>query len=666
MPLEPPRLDDRKYGDLVNEALRRIPHFAPEWTDHNPSDPGVTLLELFAWMTDITLTRLNLVPDQHYIRLMQLLGMRLRESQPAHTEVTFWLTVPQDVDIAIPKGTQTATPRTETEESIIFTTLDILNVRVAELGEVLTSTLQEDREGGQVRVFKEQNLRRILSGFDGFYLFSDKPAEGDAFYLGFRRDLSYNILGLLVDVDIASGAGIDPLNPPYVWQALGGSPTSPEWNDCEVERDDTKGFNVPGMMQMHLPKMTMGEIDGRRAYWVRCRLITPEVGTQYQSSPLVRKMETGSWGGTVKSMHAISVYNEVLGRSEGTPGQRFYLTNAPLLAREKGDNIIVRTNDAEDEVWTEVLDFADSGPEDKHYILNSETGEIRFGPALPQPDGSIKRYGAIPHRKSAIVMKHYRYGGGTVGNIQRGALRVLISSIPYISRVVNRKPATGGLNMEDLEAAKLRVPGFLRSLHRAVTPKDYEYLTREAAGGAVARVYAIQPANVPAGTIQVLIIPAVTDPTGRVTPAELRLTQDLTDKIAQYLNERRLLTARMEVTAPAYYWVSVRVRAKINPNMDMNKAQETIENRLYQFLNPIVGGASGEGWEFGRDLYKSDIVAALQGLPGVEVVHEVELFPVTWGSGDKARRGEATETVEVIAHGVIASYRHEVKLEKYV
>ena len=49
MPLAAPKLDDRLFQDLVEEAKKRIPHYTSEWTDHNVSDPGITLLELFAW-----------------------------------------------------------------------------------------------------------------------------------------------------------------------------------------------------------------------------------------------------------------------------------------------------------------------------------------------------------------------------------------------------------------------------------------------------------------------------------------------------------------------------------------------------------------------------------------------------------------------------------------
>src|SRR5215203_345359 len=95
MAFETPRLDDRAFGDIVDEARRRIALYAPEWTDHNVSDPGITLIELFAWMTDIVLYRLNRVPDKHYVKFMELIGMQLREAEAAQVQVTFWLSAPQ-------------------------------------------------------------------------------------------------------------------------------------------------------------------------------------------------------------------------------------------------------------------------------------------------------------------------------------------------------------------------------------------------------------------------------------------------------------------------------------------------------------------------------------------------------------------------------------------
>lgn len=84
-------LDDRRFEDLVEECLLRIPRYCPEWTNYNPSDPGITLIELFAWLTDQMMQRFNQVPRRHYVAFLELLGVRLQPPSPAQTDLTFYL-----------------------------------------------------------------------------------------------------------------------------------------------------------------------------------------------------------------------------------------------------------------------------------------------------------------------------------------------------------------------------------------------------------------------------------------------------------------------------------------------------------------------------------------------------------------------------------------------
>src|ERR1051326_7696840 len=100
MPLQAPNLDDRTYADLVAEAKTLIPRYNPEWTDFNESDPGITLLELFAWMTEILIYRLNQVPEKNYIRFLQLLGINPYPAEPARADLTFKL-ARNDIDSVI-------------------------------------------------------------------------------------------------------------------------------------------------------------------------------------------------------------------------------------------------------------------------------------------------------------------------------------------------------------------------------------------------------------------------------------------------------------------------------------------------------------------------------------------------------------------------------------
>ena len=83
MALPTPNLDDRKFQDIVREARSKIPQYCPKWTDYNLSDPGITLIELFAWMVDKLLYRLNRVPEKNYIKFMELIGIHLEPPNPA-------------------------------------------------------------------------------------------------------------------------------------------------------------------------------------------------------------------------------------------------------------------------------------------------------------------------------------------------------------------------------------------------------------------------------------------------------------------------------------------------------------------------------------------------------------------------------------------------------
>jgi predicted phage baseplate assembly protein len=129
MPLPTAKLDDRRFQDIVDEAKLLIPHFCPEWTDHNVSDPGVAMIELFAWMTDMLLYRVNQIPDKMYVHFLDLIGLKLGPPRAAHADVTFYLSAPQPGEIIIPADTEVATVRTETTPAIIFTTEKDLTIR---------------------------------------------------------------------------------------------------------------------------------------------------------------------------------------------------------------------------------------------------------------------------------------------------------------------------------------------------------------------------------------------------------------------------------------------------------------------------------------------------------------------------------------------------------
>jgi predicted phage baseplate assembly protein len=659
MALEAPRLDDRSFNDLMAEAVQRIPLYCPEWTDHNLSDPGITLIELFAWMTDIVLYRLNRVPDKHYVKFLELVGMRLREAEPARVPITFWLSAPQPEDRVIEAGTPVATTRTESESAITFTTDNDAAILVPTLQFIMSSKTSME----QHRLFTDYNFKRLETGFETITLFeSDPPTPDDALYLGFEQNLSYHVLGIEVEV-AAAGSGFEPRNPPYIWEVLGPG-TEQEWVITEVEYDGTHAFSESGVVRLHLPEMRRDDRNRHQAYWVRCRMMATEESNApiYQVSPKVQYISASSWGITINASNVTLARNEILGRSDGSPGQRFYLEHTPVVPRLPGEHLEVRYDDGTKERWIEVSDFASSTPEDRHYTIDSMSGEVRLAPALPQMDGTIKHYGAIIPKNAMLVMRAYRFGGGRAGNVARGSLNVLKTALPYVDRVGNRQPSLGGLDGESLEDLKVRAPGHLRSLGRAVTAADYEYLTHEAAPNQVERVYCLQPPATMAGEVRLLVIPEVPYFQGYIAPESLRLSPEVREQIVGFLDERRLLSTRLDVSEPTYHWVQTEVRFRPAAKQIPDTVRQAVEARLYEYLNPVRGGDDGHGWTFGRSLFVSDLIALILSVPGVDFVRSVKLFPVSYDRGEYQRAGE-TDEVLVNADGVIASFEHQVIIE---
>ena len=667
-----PKLDDRLFQDIVDEAKKRIPRYSKEWTDHNVSDPGVTLIELFAWMTEIILYRLNRVPEKHYVKFMELLGMQLQEPVPAIVPVTFWLSAPLTIDgedevsaLIIPAGTEVASTQTETTSSIVFTTDADFVIEPLQFDELMAHSPTNDDESP---VYNNINLRRMHLGFEEFAPFSEKPAEDDALYFGFGNDVSHYAIGFEMELDENAGGGIDPTLPPYVWEVAPDDPKDP-WVPCDVELDETLGLNASGNVLIHLPKLHRQRINRKNLFWLRLRnrRISDEekaLGVRpYRTTPKIRQLTVSAWGGTTSASHSQIVRDELLGISDGSAGQVFQVQVTPILDRRPEEHIVVEMDDETlTSHWTEVADFANSQETDLHYTLENVIGEVRFGPAIRQPSGEIRLFGAIPPRNSRVVYKQYRYGGGSEGNLQANVLNTLKTSIPFVGRVSNRVEASGGLDMETLEEAMRRAPALLRSRERAVTEADFEFLARQALRHKIARVKCLQPqpseaGRVAPGQIYVLVIPRVPHPDGFLEPERLEFSPDDVRLLRNYLNERRLLTTRLDVRDPAYKWVATRVKLQARIGVNEDDLELAVIRRLNRFLNPLTGGHEGGGWGFGRELYLADVYQALQGIPGVLFIREVQMYETTPGGSPQ---GRPKDVIEVLGYGTIASGLHEV------
>jgi hypothetical protein len=173
MPLPLPNLDDRRWQDLTDEAIPLLPRYAPQLTDFNAHDPGITMLEMLAWLTESMTYQLNQVPDRFKWKFLSFIGYPKRGPAPSHTVIAFD-GVPAGPPISLPQGVQFTAAGTESVELLFATAHPI------DISRVTLSAMQVDTGNGVLRDYSRDM-------FDGLpvHAMGVNPAPGAALYFGF-------------------------------------------------------------------------------------------------------------------------------------------------------------------------------------------------------------------------------------------------------------------------------------------------------------------------------------------------------------------------------------------------------------------------------------------------------------------------------------------------
>lgn len=645
--LVPPNLDDRTWQDIVDQARALIPKYAPEWTDHNPSDLGITLIELFAWIVESMIYRLNRVPEKNLIEFLNLLGITRDPAVPASTWLTYRLSGRSA--ITIPRGNQASTLQTETDDTIIFETDEDLRV----LPLTLTTALAIDPN-----FTRYQNVTTALVGSPLSGTTVSIPAQQSVMLvLGFDASSSEPIA---LRWRFAKPAAPDTIRVTWRYSSANASP--PEWPSDRVEVNDrTEGFQTNGIISLQLPDawteqspLSWSGISGeppveQPQFWIGVQIdnITHE-GESATPRSIEIDIEHILFN-SVSATHALTISQpERLGISNGEPFQAFELQHRPLFKRSNAkdpyDHVILQVREplvggglSDWTTWIRMDDFPQGAGQ--FFRLDPVTGTIYFGNYHPtvSPDG----HGRIPTTGSEIRALTYRYVlGGIRGNVSSNRITILRTPIPGVSSVTNFGAAIGGSDEESIEETQRRGPEALRNRYRAVTSEDYEYLAREASTG-IKKVRCLPPReftpNEPipegasigdpwtyggldrsTGTVNVIIIPEAPFNHPRPMPS-----QELLREVFHYLEERRPVANRLHVTHPHYLPINVTVDLSIWRSALINSltTPETLEaevlQKIQRFLHPLWGGTSGQGWNIGQEIAIAQLFETIQ--PSTEI-----------------------------------------------
>jgi predicted phage baseplate assembly protein len=642
VPLTDLELDDRKFDQLVDEARRRIAQYAPEWTDLNDSDPGVALVKLFAYMTDLLIYRVNQVPDRTYIKLLRLLGCEQAPARPAVADVTF---APEPGGpILISRGWRLEAESSDGGDPATFETENDLAAAGLPLAQVLVGSV-----GAQPRPVTALNV----AGGDPIPVLGLAPIVGNAFYLGFGpADASTpHPFGTELRLHfwmpepsrerVVAPLRTAPAVPPagLVWEFLPGS--GQPWRPVSLIRDETVGFTREGYVLLEPPPaLAASPLPGSpdSCMWLRCRMTSGAYPTG--KPPAIDFVRPN----TVPAVSLTTVVRELLAPADGGDAvstgeadQVFRLRERPVAPGSLELVVEVDGDSEEPEPWTPVYDLLAAGPDDAVYEHSAETGEVRFG------DG---RNGLVPPAGARVVATTYRYGGGAGANVSAGAISGPAPG--RISEVRNERPAYGGASEQPIEELKREAPRRLRHRGRAVTRNDYAELAREVTG--VAEATAIPFAHpqfsglrVP-GAITVVILPE-----GELLPdgSPPRLVPGLIDAVGRYLEDRRTVGTELWIAEPTYVRISVTTLVEAEPSRSMDTVAREVTEALKQAFDPRTAA-------FGRDQPLTAVYPVILGVEGVRGVRTLKV------SVDGTER-ELKETITVPQDGLVAGRDHSVR-----
>jgi predicted phage baseplate assembly protein len=623
MPLEDalPIIDDRRFEDLFEEVRQRIPRYSPEWrpawNDLNDNDPGIAMVQVFTWLAETLIYRMNKIPALAYVKFLQMVGIELQPAQPARVELTFPVkkTHPQSFAI-VPLRTQvSAEDPTGAPGPVVFET----ERAIFALRARLASVLQFDGYANSPLTQANDEAGDATLGWEPF---GPDPVDGAALLLGFDDKDPLPAVELALQVwmdetrapvsqvscDAPTGPAYGPARLRWEYWGAGG------WRSLTVLKDETRAFTRTGQVLLKLPaagQIVPTIISGEAAprAWLRARL----EATAYERAPALRAIRAN----TVAARQAETVRDEVLGGSDGGRDQVLRLARTPVLA---GSLALQVDEGSGFQDWSEVDDLFGAGADDAVYVLNRTSGEVRFG------DGE---HGRIPtanprNRGGSVVARSYRVGGGKRGNAAALAVKTLLASIDGVddATVGNVFAAYGGVDEERLDEAKKRAPQAIRSRGRAVTAEDFEQLARGVAGIRRARALPLVHPDFPGvsvpGVVTLVVVPDGTGPAPVPSEGTLRT-------VCACLDGKRLLTTELVVVAPTYVSLEVRVEAVCLQGADLAELKVSIEQSLTQYFHPLTGGEDGTGWPFGGTIFYSRAVQRVFATQGVNSVTSLVL-----------------------------------------
>jgi predicted phage baseplate assembly protein len=622
MSLQPIALDTLTWDQMVSAIRTRIPADSNgKWTLHAPVDPGVTLIELYAWLLEQRVYWMDQTPDDLIYATLALLGEAPKPARPAVTLLRL-------IDDSAPPASfrvvssGTAMRLGQTNPPLIFTTDT----------DVTLLPMDEDAAVG-LRVNGIDRSNDLKQGRPVLLLGKEATSVQADFLFSLTTKVISSIqgkFGFLVELDESSGippqwsnlaAGV-PDAATLVWSYRGGTtgtitPFAPD----QVE-DGTSSLRRSGVVRLPLPGDWQPESSTGSNGETLYSIVLQISDAKYSASPQIVRLVPN----IVPAHHRLA-RTKTPSTSEwpSLPGNVIALTNDPTSTGLKEfppieDTVKVRLQEQDQTYqWVSVESLFSSGPADRSFIVDRQRGEVSFGDGLT---------GRLPLPVGALGIEvSYEAGGGTAGlvgeNLDWEGIDISNSGSDLKLRGTNVIAGQEGMESESLAEAQQRVRAGLSERVRAVAAVDFENLAQTTPGVGFRRAKAAIgyhpdfPCTTIPGVVTVFVVPFA-------PRAQLGLFGQSDDFIAapepdpgalaaasKRMEGARLLGTQVYVLAPKYRKVRLGVQATTASGISAT-LQAKMRGQLQEFLDPLSGGDDGAGWPFGGPLRPTALLREAQ------------------------------------------------------
>lgn len=602
--LKVPQLDDITYEQMMQRAISRIPAMTDGWTDFNSHDPGITVLQTYAWLTDMLNYYMNATGDVHVQKYLKLLGMEPVKGQAAQG----YIVLENSGEIPmIPAGS-------------VFLAGDIPFESVEDhycRHNAFCSFINEvDGMGMDLTAF---------AGMDGEYAegFARVFEESAILYLGFQKALSENDrLYVCVDEKTRRNPfGIDFRLGRLDWQYR----SADGWRELEVD-DGTCGFLKSGFVTVHA-------VDGMEcwqhpegaepAFYLRCILkenqydCLPRIGMIYVNPLKVIQQRTICREGEFLPGLKLGTTNGCAGQELEFDWPDVYRFSLALWSLDEEENPVC-------EIWNCTDDLEQADYRDKVFAYDRERKVVRFGDGI---------HGAVPVQKMPVSVTGLICSRMSGGNVLAGEICMAEQGLPGGIRIFNPAPAEGGRDPERVPEMMARMEETIFAQNRMASRKDYEERVLQTPGLMLELVHVI-PGRVYGelhrqnrGNNEVIVV------VKRVSDEEKPLLGSVYQRmIEQYIEPYRLLNTKVSVVSPEY--VGIEVHGRIALHYDTPEVRREIDECLRDAVD-----YRRRKHPFGSQVAYGKLFTKLETLPGVRQVKELSLER-TGNAADKNERGD--------------------------